>query len=462
MAEPRVYTLDDGCEFSCEQSVRSLPGRREVCVGTLDGTPVFAKLYLDPKRGERHWQRELSGLRALHERGIPTAEILYAGQVAKEGWPVILLARIPDPVTFRAAWEEADDERRKQLLREMVMLLARHHRAGICQADLHLNNFVYSEQELYSLDGAGVTAVAGELEPRAAFDNLALFIAQLTPEWASTIPELYDLYLEQRGWRVGPGGDGLRRLVRRARARRWKEYRGKLFRDCTAFRCRRSGGRLEMVSRQEIGPELEELLANPKGFLERGATALKSGSASTVWMARADGRALAVKEYHVKGLLHRLKGLVHRGRAVNSWESAHRLLFNGIPTPQPVALLKGAVAGGDFYIARAVDRVNSGAWFGSDEYPDEKKLRVADKIAGILRRLEQERISHGDLKGGNVLVVGEEVCLTDLDCMKKYRCELTFRRAWRRDIRRFLHTWDHRSDIQELMRGALGRAGVAV
>ncbi len=461
VAEPRVYTLDDGRKFSCEQSVRSLPGRREVCVGTLDGAPVFAKLYLEPKRGERHWQRELSGLRAFQERDIPTAEILYAGRVKNEGWPVILLARIPDPVTFKAAWEEADDERRKQQLREMIVLLARHHRAGICQADLHLNNFVYSEQALYSLDGAGVTSVAGELGPAAAFDNLALFIAQLTPEWASAVPELYPLYLEQRGWRDGPGADGLRQLVRRARMRRWKEYRGKLFRDCTAFRCRHPGGRLEMVSRQAIGPELEGLLADPKGFLEQGATALKSGSASTVWMAQADGRALAVKEYHIKGLLHRLKGLVYRGRAVNSWEFAHRLLFSGIPTPPPVALLKGTVGGEDFYIAQAVDRVNSGAWFGSDDYSDEKKRRVADKIAGILRRLERERISHGDLKGGNVLVVGEEVYLADLDCMKRYRCDLTFRRAWRRDIRRFLHTWDHRPDIQELMRGALGRAGVS-
>jgi tRNA A-37 threonylcarbamoyl transferase component Bud32 len=102
----------------------------------------------------------------------------------------------------------------------MVVLLARHHRAGICQTDLHLNNFVYSENELYSLDGAGVTTVEGEQGPEAAFENLALLIAQLAPEWEASVPELYSLYRQQMGWREGPGADGLRRQVRRARARR--------------------------------------------------------------------------------------------------------------------------------------------------------------------------------------------------------------------------------------------------
>ena len=96
-------TLEDGRILSCIETVRSLPHKRQVFLGDLDGRPVFAKLYLDPGRRQRHWQRELDGINAFQQRGILTAELLYAGAVGEERFPLIVLARLPEPVTLKAA-----------------------------------------------------------------------------------------------------------------------------------------------------------------------------------------------------------------------------------------------------------------------------------------------------------------------------------------------------------------------
>lgn len=94
MVSEEQYRLEDGRSLCCMQTVRLLPGRRRACLAELDGQPVFAKIFLDRKRGKVHYQRELAGIRAFEQGGILTAKLLYAGELAETCWPVIVLARI--------------------------------------------------------------------------------------------------------------------------------------------------------------------------------------------------------------------------------------------------------------------------------------------------------------------------------------------------------------------------------
>jgi tRNA A-37 threonylcarbamoyl transferase component Bud32 len=48
------------------------------------------------------------------------------------------------------------EETRVALLQRAVACIASHHRAGLEQRDIHLNNFLLSGEHLYTLDGGGI------------------------------------------------------------------------------------------------------------------------------------------------------------------------------------------------------------------------------------------------------------------------------------------------------------------
>jgi tRNA A-37 threonylcarbamoyl transferase component Bud32 len=464
-SDQEVYRLDDGRQLCCSATVRLLPGKRKVCRGTLDGEPVFAKLYLDAGKGKKHWQREVDGIRAFQERGILSPRLLYTGTAGEGDWPVILLAAITDHQSLKDLLAVADPGSCENWLQEMAELLADHHRVGIEQTDLHLDNFVISQNRLYSLDGAGVRTVGGELEREASLDNFALFLSQLSPQWNPRMPELFERYAEKRGWAPPVGIEDLEQRVERARQRRWIKFRQKLFRECTAFRHSRSGSRTEIVSRLFQSPELEKLLNDPDSSLQREAQVLKRGNTCTVWSADAGDLPLVVKRYNVKNFWHGIKLSLRRSRAFRSWASAHRLLFHDILTPRPVALLenrRNRLRPVAYFLMERVDGIGANRWFPDAATTAEEKADVAARIARLLRKLLTQRISHGDLKASNILVVGKEVMLIDLDAMRSYGTERRFRRAWERDLQRFMANWQEMPELLELFEQALEKEGIKI
>jgi len=454
----KLFQLEDGRQLNGQRLVRSLPGRREVWQGELEGQPVFAKFYLSAKRAKVHWQRELDGIRAFQQHGILTPELLYSGREQAHDWPVIITAQIPEAVGLNDVWQRAETSHKLQLLREMVTLLASHHRAGICQMDLHLGNFILSGDNIFSLDGDGVRKFPAGQEQTASLDNLALFIAQLFPEWESQVPELYALYLSERGWSQSSDSDDLLQRVRDARQRRWREYHNKLFRECTAFICHKTAQRLEVISRDLSGPELDALLAGLDASFPGKEQALKNGNTCTVWAAAAGELKLVIKRYNVKGLLHGIKLSIRPGRAMISWENAHRLLFYGIATPKPIALVKikqGPLKPIAYFLAERVDGVDALCWFQKEAVSMDEKRDMATSIATLFAQLEAQRISHGDLKANNILIANAKPLLIDLDAMRQHGDEAAFRKAWQRDLQRFMRNWKDLPEIERLFVAAL-------
>jgi len=454
----KQFRLEDGRQLNGQRLVRSLPGRREVWQAELEGQPVFAKFYLSAKRAKVHWQRELDGIRAFQQHGILTPELLYSGREQAHNWPVIITAQISEAVGLNDVWQRAETGRKLQLLREMVILLASHHRAGICQMDLHLGNFILSGNNIFSLDGDGVKKFPAGQEQTASLDNLALFIAQLFPEWESQIPELYELYLSERGWPQSSDSDDLLQRVRDARQRRWREYHNKLFRECTAFTCHKTTQRFEMVSCDLSGPGLDALLADLDASFPGKEQALKNGNTCTVWETVADGLKLVIKRYNVKGLLHGIKLSTRPGRAIVSWENAHRLLFYGIATPKPIAVAKikqGLLKPVAYFLAEKVDGVDALRWFQEESVSMDEKRDMATSIATLFAQLEAQRISHGDLKANNILIAGAKPLLIDLDAMQQHEDEAIFRKSWERDLQRFMRNWKDLPEIEQLFVGCL-------
>ncbi|MGB5443257.1 MAG: hypothetical protein WBN57_11675, partial [Gammaproteobacteria bacterium] len=340
--------------LECRQVVRAIPGKRLVCRGAWQGEDVFIKLYIG---AEKLFRRELRGLKALHAGGIPAPLIRYSGTAGEGSVHVILLKPVQSAMTLEAAWEATtDDAARIGLLGKAVYTIADHHRAGLQQRDIHLDNFLLSAGRLYTLDGGGIRAGhAGGLPVKDSIDNLGLFFAQFPPVHDGLIDAVLPLYEHQCQYQAGTiSAARLHERVDYFRRRRQQRFLKKIFRACSAFVCQRSLRRLTICDRALASAKMLALLADPDASLQQADRKyLKQGNSCTLWRAHADGHELVVKRYNIKRFSHRIGRSLRPTRAAVSWKNAHRLEMCAIPTPKPVALVEerfGPLRGRAWYV----------------------------------------------------------------------------------------------------------------
>ena len=447
----RLVLPDGAGEVVCLKLVRSLPGKRQVYYGRWNERPLYAKIYQDVNRARVHWKRELDGLKALHAARIVAPEILYAGPIEGEDWLVILLSEISQAQSATDAWRTAaNDTQRLRLMERVVDLVARHHQAGICQTDLHLDNLLLRRDEIVTLDGADIEVYVGESPKEQSLENLALLLAQNTPTYDSFTETLFERYQQARGWKTAEAVELFLERVRNRREKRRVAYLKKTLRNCTAFVCYQSADYQLVVDREFYSDEMRAFLRNPDSSCPEPDELLKGGNTSTVWRTDIDGQELVVKRYNVKSFWHGVKLSVRKGRSYISWQNAHRLRFYGIATPRPVVLYRNTrdrFRPTTYFITRYVKGADAREWFSDESRSAGQMLGMAEKIAAMLQQLEALWISHGDLKATNILIVDDEPQLIDLDSMRQHRSLKSLLPALKRDRERLMANWSHSPQI---------------
>jgi len=161
---------------------------------------------------------------------------------------------------------------------------------------------------------------------------------------------------------------------------------------------------------------------------------------------------LFIKRYNRKNWWERTKNMFRRSRAIRVWRSAYALELLGIPAPESVCVLErriGPLLLESFVVTRWVEkgmgldefyRLRYGGPFTSPSHNRERKL-LEREVAGLFRALHRNRISHGDLKGRNVLLDPARPApfnpqFVDLDAMTIH--PLRFRRSRINDLSRLL------------------------
>lgn len=453
-ALPLTLTLPSG-ELKLQQWLRVLPGQRYVGKAQWQGRDVLAKLLVGSK-AERHFERERHGARSLAEQGMTTPALLAEGYAAGQGgW--LLFDFLAGAESLEQAWRDVERQpllsgAQQAVLGEALGAIARLHYRGLWQSDLHLDNLLRHAGQLYLIDGGGVQAqTPGQpLARDKVLANLGVFFAQLPASLEPHIEELLVHYLLVNGEHALP----LEALLREvATVRRWRlrDYLGKLGRDCSLFSVSRSLNELRVV-RREDATALHELLAAPDAAVEAGR-ALKLGGSSTVALIEQAGRQLVVKRYNIKGLGHWLRRCWRPSRAWHSWVEGNRLGFLGIATPRPLAMLElrwlglrrrsyliTEYAAGEDIITRFQPYLSSP--------PPEPELLALEQLFEALCR---ERISHGDMKGTNLLWVQGRWTLIDLDATQQHGSGASFARAYAKDRARFLRNWPADSALYRLL-----------
>ena len=344
----------------------------------------------------------------------------------------------------------SDDQ--QSVLGSALAEIARLHEKGLWQSDLHLDNLMRHDQRLYLIDGGGVRAEkpGQPLSRERVLENLALFFAQLPAVLEPFIEELLVNYLLVNNAHALPL-ESLLGKVRMARYQRLAGYLKKVGRDCTAFSVRRDSFGLVAV-RRERGAQLSEVLSDPDGYVAAGV-ALKQGGSATVARVDAQGQALVIKRYNIKGVAHWLKRFWRPSRAWHSWVEAHRLEVLGIATPQPLAMIEVrrlGLRGRSYLITDYVDGQDIIARFAPyvNGAPPEQELMALEQLFAALIR---ERISHGDLKGTNMLWQDGSWALIDLDALQQHHRVARFNQAFAKDRERLLRNWPVDSALYRLL-----------
>ncbi|SHM31814.1 lipopolysaccharide kinase InaA family protein [Phytopseudomonas punonensis] len=449
---PLSVDLPGATPIELHSLLRVLPGQRYVGRAQWQKRVVLAKVLVGNK-AERHFARELQGAQLLAQQGLCTPLLLEHGVRAGEGgW--LLFEFLEGARSLADEWQAVANEpllsdMQQQVLGEALGVIGQLHRRGLWQEDLHLDNLLRHEGNLYLIDGGGIRAETpgSALSRDRVLENLGLFFALFPRPIDDFIEELLVHYLLVNGEHALPL-EALLKSVAKARGLRLHAFMAKIQRECTAFRVWRGASRLQVVRRDEDAL-LAPVLVDPDAAIASGEP-LKLGGSSTVARVRVAERTLVIKRYNIKGFGHWLRRFWRPSRAWHSWCEGNRLDFLDIATPKPLAVLERRT----LWLRRqaylitehtpGVDIIARFAPYGVNELPPETDLLALERLFAALLR---ERISHGDFKGNNILWQDDRWALIDLDAMQYHGQAGSFKAAYARDRARLLRNWPASSAI---------------
>jgi tRNA A-37 threonylcarbamoyl transferase component Bud32 len=439
----------------CQKLLRAIPGTRLVIIGEWQQKPVLAKIFLKPLQGWLQLQRLQRGASALIATGNPTPPILYLGRIKRFKVCIVLFEFI-EGLPFNEAFNGAILLfERWILLRQFVETLAKQHEAGIEQTDLHFKNFLWAKNKLYSLDTGSICVRRTPLSEKKSLLLFASMLAQFSQMDTNCKSKAITWYFQTRGWLKTPK---LLRYLDRQNARRQRkrenDLRTKLFRTSTKFASEKNNERFWVCDRRYLNDELLTFLKTPDYlFLSRYMHIIKEDSTTTVGVIQIGEQWFLVKRYNMKNFWHRLKRAITKTRAAKSWENAQRLLFRGIRTPQPIAIIEnrwGIFKGVCYFISAYVPAMTATEYFKPYQFDLAEGGRIAEQILEVLQTLTIEKIFHGDLKATNILINGEGIWLVDLDAMRFYRTNIYFKRRAIKDKTRFAKNWQGQPLLKNL------------
>lgn len=184
--------------------------------------------------------------------------------------------------------------------------------------------------------------------------------------------------------------------------------------------------KLFICQSQYYTPAMREVIENPDHLLDAAKTHyLKNnpGERTTVGVVTIDNVRFVIKRYNIKNFWHGIKLWFRKSRAMTSWLNAHYLQKHNIPSVTPVAVIEnrfGILRGKAYFVYLFLDAESCNDYFVHRNEVTSRCEIVLKKIVTILHQLKAAHLYQRDCQHNNMLLVGDEVKLIDLDHMKKY------------------------------------------
>jgi tRNA A-37 threonylcarbamoyl transferase component Bud32 len=186
-------------------------------------------------------------------------------------------------------------------------------------------------------------------------------------------------------------------------------------------------------------PRLLELLNSPPAdaiaWMETQTRPLKADTWSRVGLLQVRGEWCFAKLYLAKTAWQRLGFRLGYGRAVHSFDAAVKLAAAGLPVPEPRACLR--VPAGMLLLTAGFPAAQDlrALWLG--EPGNDLAPQLLRRSAELLAGLHGAGFAHGDCKWSNLLWLGEQFYLVDLEAVRKLGGGRGFHPRQARDLARF-------------------------
>lgn len=449
------FTLStDQADLTCQSLLRTLPNKRYVAKALWQGRVVLAKIFVGEK-SHRHYQRELAGTSLLAQYGILTPKLLNQYQSPTGCW--LLFDYLDHAITLEQQWQQLLTQPllstpQRHLLQKALHAIAILHQQGLWQQDLHLDNLLQYQEQLYWIDGDGIrTENAGTLLSNHHIEeNLAIFFAQLPYQITQELPYFIEYYQKANAF-ASLDLSRIKQKIQAVTDWRVQDMLKKVKRDCTLFKISNTMNGFEGVLRTEE-TTLKPLLNNPDLYINQGKV-IKEYGTNSVSSCLINGKKVLLKRYNIKSFKHRLSRFWRPTRGWHSWQEGYRLIMLGIATAKPLALIEErhfGMRGRAWLITdylEGEDLLTHLKPYENTQPPEQELNALDDLFAAMIRN----KISHGDFKGNNIFWVNHQWALIDLDAMQQHRSLTTFKRAYRKDRARFLRNWPTTSAIYQLL-----------
>ncbi len=445
----------DGEELLVQQVLRLLPGKRLVVKGLWQQQQVVVKVFYGKRRAHRHLQRELVGYNLLREAQFLVPQLLFAGSLEAEPVYVMVFTELYPIKKLGKLLASDDCQVVKTNLLAVQELIARLHQVGLVHTDLHVDNFLLVNDDYYLLDFTSISVAENK---DAQLSNLALFYAQLPIRFRTQLPVLFVDYCKVRGWQESVKLETqLLTAVAEKRFARGKHWREKCLRCCTEVVAISFWRKAYGFLRRHHSNEVMAFIHSPETYLQTNESeVIKAGNTCTVFRVRMGEKVYVVKRYNIKGKWHFLRRCLRTTRALRSWLNANTLALFEVPTAAPVAFVEkhwGGLRLTSYFVMEDLSGEPLGNYFLTTDID----LDLVDATARLLSDLARLSISHGDMKQTNFLVREGEVFLIDLDAMQYHEDRSAWRKAFKRDIKRFRRNWRRNPELLKCFDQAIRR-----
>jgi serine/threonine protein kinase len=445
----RGLPLDEWKSHGRLTTVKTGPHRAVYRVD-LEAGSIYVKHFLVPdvRAMARQWFRRgkgrNEGRRAIMLRaiGVDTIDPIALGEQRKRAFlfeNYLITLAIPQTVPLDEFVErilprmapERQAKVRQSLAREIAVLTAHLHDAGLIHQDFHPGNllvrFDADDRPHLSLIDLDALRSTRRLDWRVAMKNLALLNHYFWLRCSRADRRRFlGEYLRSRKMAAADARKfalAIEDSTRRWAERLWTRWGRRCCGTNKYFKAFRQHRAWAITSRDLDRDVAKQVLHDPIRPLDQpGVTVLKESRTTTVaemtMSVRGRPTNVIYKRFKSKKPFEWLLNVFRPTRAWRAWRAAQHLVARGIPTPQNLAIIERTaplipIPLETFLISVKADRARALSDYIADDLPrlaldDQRKaIRSLTKaLAILLRSLHERSISDRDLKAANILIEG--------------------------------------------------------
>ncbi len=423
---------------ACGKILREVKGKRQVYDGLLNAEPVIIKLFANGIRGWKNFHKEKMALTKLAKTALLSPSVRVYGKV-RQGYAIVT-EKIVDAVTVLEKYQKAKSKSEKLAVALLfIKHVADQHNKGVLQRDLHMGNFLIKGEQVYAIDPARMVFDSKPIAKNKGLKQIAAVIAILDSDMKN---DLLSEYAKCRKIDVSQADKKLiEKEIKRTKIKGTKRGLKKFSRKNRRHLKIKTKNAIAMFDVKMAAKEqVQRLIENVDEMMAKGEI-LKNGRTCYVSKIKLNGKMIVVKRYNNKGFWHSVRHSIKGARAKRCWLMGLRLWMLKIKTPMPVGFIEIKHSGlikNSYIITEFVEAENFATLLN-----DENAEIAAEKI---VNKLDQWKITHGDLKPSNILIVKNnadskmEAVLTDLDSMVCHKTKLIYNYYRKKDLRRFKGT----------------------